>query len=68
MCFEKMHQRYYARDAVALAVRRLTYATENRRLEDRLLDSMIAAEAILGDKRSKTEIRYKWDDLIVGAD
>jgi hypothetical protein len=35
-------------DALAIALRRLTYAMENKRPEDRLLDGMIAAEALFG--------------------
>jgi hypothetical protein len=49
-----------ASSALSIAVRRLTWSMENQRDEDRLLDDMIAAEAVLGDPSSKTELRYKF--------
>ena len=43
-------------DALSVAMHRLTYAMENRRPEDRLLDGMIAAEAVCG---KGSELSYR---------
>jgi hypothetical protein len=45
-------------DDIAIAMRRLMYAMERRRPEDRLLDAMIAAEAVFS-RGSTTELSYR---------
>jgi hypothetical protein len=58
--FPAVFRRRSETDALGIAQRRLTHAMEDELDEDRLLDDMIAAEAIFGDRESKTEIKFKF--------
>ena len=58
--FPAVFRRRNETDALGIAQRRLTRAMEDELDEDRLLDVMIAAEAIFGDKESKAEIKFKF--------
>jgi hypothetical protein len=55
--FEKLRALKKSDDKIGIATRRLAFAMENTRDEDRLLDGMIAAEAVLD---TDTEIKYKF--------
>jgi hypothetical protein len=55
--FEKLRALKKKDDKIGIATRRLAFAMENTRDEDRLLDGMIAAEAVLG---TASEIKYQF--------
>jgi hypothetical protein len=58
--FRALLQRRAIKDGASIGARRLAAAMENERDDDRFVDLMIAAEALFGDSREKTDIKYKF--------
>lgn len=63
--WKRLRDEYFSRNkALALAVRRLGFATQRDRPEDRLIDVLIAAEAFYltdaaGDTKDRGELKYR---------